>query len=139
MLCLARLKMLRCNFIQSKSLMYTDYYSILKKSATQKSTRGGDSQELILERWQVASSEFFLPKIVPEVRILWKTVTNYCHIWLITAKYGQNLQLVNGPKSTLEIVVKSRKNISRFWSLSQWISFIRENKDLEKKYVKKKV
>ena len=55
------------------------------------------------------------------------------------AKYGQNLQLVNGPKSTLEIVVKSRENVSRFWSLSQWISFIRENKDLEKKYVKKKV
>ena len=69
------------------------------------------SQVLILDLWQVASSGFFLPKIVPEERILWKTVTNYRHIWLNTAKYGQNLQLVNGPKSTLEIVDR-RKGIS---------------------------
>ena len=46
------------------------------------------SQVLILDLWQVASSGFFLPKIVPKERILWKTVTNYRHVWLNTAKYG---------------------------------------------------
>ena len=64
----------------------------------------GDSQELILERWQVASSGFFLPQIVPEERILWKTVTNYLHIWLNMARVYNSLRPKKFVYKTLEIV-----------------------------------
>ena len=53
----------------------------------------GYSQELILDSWQVASSGFFLPKIVPEERVFCEKqsrfIVKYGEI-VNTAKYCQN-------------------------------------------------
>ena len=53
----------------------------------------GDSQELILDSWQVASSGVFFPKIVPEERVFCEKQSRFTVKYgkiVNTAKYCQN-------------------------------------------------
>jgi hypothetical protein len=77
-------------FILNLADLYQKLIFVLSRKRKEKH---GDSQELILDSWQVASSGFFLPKIVPEERVFCEKqsrfIVKYGEI-VNTARYCQN-------------------------------------------------